>query len=342
MKLPGVACTVVVAAALVGRASAEPAPIAIEYVAPTGCPDESSVRAGIIARLGHDPFRGDATRRVLIDVTHGATGFIAAIRVHEPGKAVSRRAVGPSVACEDTVSALELVLAVLIDRARGNGPAPGPPPPRTIGDLVGPAPEPYRPYREPYKQGYEPPGWRKAAAAAAAAQAVPRRPPRKEFAVSIGSLAGAMPKTTLTFGLRAAYSITEDVRAGIYVRGGGDQGDLDSQRTYDVGVGELHAEVCSRWWLAIVCGVVGVGSKSVSIVRDDGMFVVTDVADYSSQYFLAGGSLSFDIPLGRGIIRPTVNAIVPLPPVQIESEGMERAELPIAHIGFDLALGYRW
>ncbi|MBA3460296.1 MAG: hypothetical protein H0T46_10075 [Deltaproteobacteria bacterium] len=331
MKLFGVACAVAVAAALAGNASAEPAPIAIEYLAPAGCADESSVRVGVIARLGHDPFRGDAPRRVLIDVTEGATGFIAAIQLHEPGKPQpSRRAVGPSVACEDTIAALELVLAVLIDPDHGSA-APGPPsqPPKTFSDLVAPTPQ---------RPGYEPPGWR----AAAAAASVPKRPPRYELAISIGSLAGAMPKTTLTFGLRAGYAITEHLRAGIHARGGSDRGELDAQRTYDVGVGELHAEVCSRWWLAIVCGVIGFGSKSVSIERDDGMFVVTDVADYSSQYFLAGGSISFDIPLGRGIIRPTVNAIVPLPPVQIESEGMRRAELPIAHMGFDLALGFRW
>ena len=328
MKL--VACTVAVAAALVGRASADPASIAIEYAAPAGCPDEVRVRAGVIVRVGHDPFRGDAPRRVLIDVTEGATGFIAALQLHEPGKPVSRRAVGPSVVCEDTIAVLELVLAALITPAPAAEPPPPTTPPRTIGDLVGPPPV-----------TYEPPGWR-ATAAAAAAPAPPRKPPRKEFAISIGSLAGAMPNTVVTFGLRFGYAINKDLRAGIHIRGASDRGDLDAQRTYDVGVGELHTEVCSRWWHAILCGVVGFGTKSVSVVRDDGMFVVTDVADYSSQYFLAGGSLSLDLPLGRGIVRPSVNAIVPLPPVQIESEGMQREELSIAHIGFDLSLGYRW
>jgi hypothetical protein len=322
----GVACAVVLTA---GSAGADPAPlgpIAIEYVAPAVCPDEISLRAGVIARLGQDPFRGDAPRRALIDVAQTAAGFVAAIELHEPGQPASRRAVGPAQRCEDAVDALELALAVIIDPTRG-----AEPPPKPV--VTSPPPPP----RLPSGPGrYEPPGWREAAR--------PPAPPRYELGVSVGSLAGAMPESSVTLGIRAGYAIDERWRAGVYARYGRGHGDLDPAhvRTYEIGIAELHAEGCLKQMLLIACAFAGVGSKSVTIERDDGMFVVTTVADYSDPYFVVGASVALDLPLGGGFLRPSLDALIPLPAVAIESEGASRYDVPFGELGFDLALGYRW
>lgn len=314
-------------------AAADPTPITIEYTAAIGCPDEISVRAGVIARLGRDPFRTDAPRRALIDVTRTGAGYVAAIELHEPGQPVTRKAVGPAQKCADAIDALELALAVIVDPA-----STGATPPLTIPFRTdAPSPPPPQPYPRPVTPPYEPPGW-----GATRAPAAPPAPPKYELAVAFGSVSGSMPEAAVSFGLRAGYVVAEDLRAGIYARFAREDGDLDPMRSYDISTAELHAEICTKRWLAIGCAVIGVGSKSVRIDRDDGMFVVTKVADSSDPYFLAGASLSFDLPLGRGVLRPTVNAVVPMPPVQIESEGQRRAELSIVEIGFDLALGYRW
>ena len=37
-------------------------PFALDYAAPPACPDEITLRAGVIARLGHDPFDASAAR----------------------------------------------------------------------------------------------------------------------------------------------------------------------------------------------------------------------------------------------------------------------------------------
>lgn len=333
MRTLSIACVLL---ASVRVAAADPQPIAIEYTAPIGCPDEISVRAGVIARLGKDPFRTDAPRRALIDVTRTGAGFVAAIELHEPGQPVSRKAVGPAVKCDDAIDALELALAVIVDPAITGAPAPTPPVTIPFRTDAPPPPAP-QPYPQASRPAYEPPGWGRARAPVA-----PPSPPRYELAIAFGTLSGAAPQGMATFGLRAGYVISEELHAGMYARFGRDDGDLDASRTYNASIAELHAEICTKKWLALGCAVIGVGSKSVTIDRDDGMFVITKVADYSTPYFLAGASLSFDLPLGRGILRPTVNALVPMPPVQLESEGLRRAELPIVDVGFDLALGYRW
>jgi hypothetical protein len=302
-------------------------PIAIEYVAPAACPDEISLRAGVIARLGTDPFRGDAPRVAMIDVEPTGAGFVAAIELREPGHEVTRRAVGPAVRCEDAVAALELALAVIIDPTYSSQPVP---PPQQPAPLPPTAPV-----------VYEPPGWR---------VAPPSGPPplrRHELAFAVGVVAGTHPDSEGTFGLRAGYMVDEHWRIGMLGRLANGNGtltmDSSGERTYETRTSELEVEGCRRYHFAIGCVLLGLGSKSVNIRRYDvSVGTSHEVADYSDLFAIAGANLSLEVPLGHAFLRPLVEANVPLPNVPIESEGLRHVELPAVVVAFDLALGYRW
>jgi hypothetical protein len=312
---------VTLAIVLARVAAAEPAPISIEYVAPAECPDEISLKAGVIARLGHDPFDGDAARRAMIDVRPTGAGYVAAIEVREPGRAVARRAVGPARRCEDAVEALELALAVIVDPTIGDSP----PTPSPVPSPPPPSPPPPQPQR------YDMPDWRPP-------PPVVEGPRRHEIAIVIGAIAGAGPDNAGYFGVRAGFAIGARWRIGVVGRIADASGDLDAERSMNGRVSELAAEGCVRYRYVIACGIAGVGSKSVRIYRTGG----ETVADYSDPFGLIGVDAALEIPLGNAFLRPLVEGAIPLPNVAIESEGVRRVDLPFARLAFDLALGYRW
>jgi len=319
---------ITVAAAIApARAFADVTPISIEYVAPSECPDEISLKAGVIARLGTDPFKGDAHRVAMIEVKPMAAGFVAGIELHEPGREVTRRVVGPAARCEDAVDALELALAVIIDPTYTSQPAPPPPQQPTPPPVQAPV-------------TYEPPGWRTAPA--------PEALRRHEIALAIGVVAGMHPESEGTFGLRAGYMLDEHWRIGMLGRLANGRGtltmdSLGNERTYETRTSELEVEGCRRYRFVIGCALVGLGTKSVNIRKYD-VAIPSDeeVADYNDLFAIAGANLSLEVPLGHAFLRPLVEGNVPLPNVPIESEGIRHIELPPVVLAFDLALGYRW
>lgn len=320
--MPARVVLVLLVASAVAQADPRPVePIALQYLAPAGCPDEISLKAGVIARLGQDPFKGDAKRFVNIDVQPTAAGYVAAIELREPGREVARRAVGPAVKCGDAIDALELALAVIIDPTAGSPPPPPPSPPQPTGPIL-----------------YEPPGWR--------APPGPQAPPAPrvyELAIAIGLVSGEHPESEGYFGVRAGYRIGERWRIGLVGRVASGSGSLsDPALFYQTRTSEVVVEGCARKQFLMACGLVGVGSKSVAIDRYTSGVGDSRVADYSDPYGLAGANLSLEVPLGNAFLRPMIEGGFPLPNVAIKSEGMDRADLPIAELSFDLALGYRW
>ena len=317
-----------IAVAIAGAAEAVAQPrstIAIEYVAPAGCPDEISVRAGVIARLGRDPFFGESVRKAFVDVQQTATGFIATIELREGGTA-SRRAIGPTSKCEDAVAALELALAVIVDPAYG-ATAPPPAGPRPF---VAPAP-----YPEP-RRTYEPPGWQRAPL-----PTTPPAPPKHEIAFAIGGLTSQHPDLATAFLLRAAY-LFPSWKLGMLAR-------LSSSTNVEANLSlranqvELLAEGCRTQGLVLLCAAVGVGNKSVEIGDFDSDPMSPDRgAEYSSAFLETAFSAALHVPLGRAFLRPTVELAIPIPAVKIESLGVERYRVGFGQVGFDLALGYRW
>lgn len=319
--------------------------IAIEYVAPAVCPDEISLRAGVIARLGRDPFFGDADRKAFIDVKQTAAGFVAAIELRE-GRGASRRAIGPTSKCEDAVNALELALAVIIDPAY-NAPSSSSTQPTTTQPTMQPLPPPvsgppinrtvpYPPNR--VGGGYEPPGWRNLPSPNQA----PPAPPKHEIAFAIGGLTSQHPETAMALSLRAAY-LMPAWRIGVLARLSSGTG-VDDKLNLRANQTEVLAEGCRRQGFFLLCAAAGIGNKDVEIgdYGYDGTGTPRD-AEYSKAFFETAFSAALEIPLGtRAFLRPSAELALPLPAVKIESLGVERYRVGFGQVGFDLALGYRW
>jgi hypothetical protein len=330
---------VAIATASIAGAQTAPSTIAIEYVAPSVCPDEISLKAGVIARLGRDPFFGDSNRKAFIDVKQTAAGFVAAIELREPGQGPSRRAIGPTSKCEDAVNALELALAVIVDPA--SGPASSSTTPTTpTGPTMPSGPPVDRTVRYAPNQvrGYEPPGWR----TLPPPNFAPPEPPTHEIAFAIGGLSSQHPSTAMALSLRAAY-LMPAWRIGVLARlsSGTNVDDMLDLRANQT---EILGEGCRRQDFFLLCVAVGIGSKSVEIgdYGYDGTGTPRD-AQYSKAFFETAFSAALEVPLGRrAFFRPTAELALPLPAVKIESLGVERYRVGFGQIGFDLALGYRW
>ena len=289
-------------------------PFALDYAAPPACPDEITLRAGVIARVGHDPFDANAPSHIIVRIEETPRGFIGSVAT---GGGAPRSIRGTS--CSDAVEALELELAMIVDPARAAPPPPPPPP------VV--APPPYVAPPLAVGTGWPPPP-------------PPPERPKRELALAFGSVSGSHPSSAFSWGVRAGY-VMPAWRLGIVARIGTQSGGIDAMRSQRTQTVELVAEGCVRRWLAMACVLAGVGSKSVTVTSES-MFVVTTEADYRDPYALVGANAGIDLPLGRAFLRPTVEAAFPLPQVQIESKGAQVADLSAVQLGFDLAIGLRW
>ncbi|MGZ3454115.1 MAG: hypothetical protein ACXVEF_31195 [Polyangiales bacterium] len=103
-----------VAGAPLALAAAERPAAHLEYARKPGaelCADESGTRDAVAARLGYDPFRDDAERRIKVTITHDGKGFHATI---EEGTRV-RKLDSASKDCADLSSSIAVSLATAID-----------------------------------------------------------------------------------------------------------------------------------------------------------------------------------------------------------------------------------
>jgi hypothetical protein len=103
--------------AIATRASADPLMVSLDYTRdPTaeGCPDAQSIRDGVAAQLGRDPFTASAATTISTTIrgTDGQLQATITVRGNADGQRELRAPVGR---CEDLASAVELAIAIGID-----------------------------------------------------------------------------------------------------------------------------------------------------------------------------------------------------------------------------------
>jgi len=282
-------------------------PFALDYVAPPSCPDEMALRAGVITKVGRNPSDANAPDHIVVRIEATKDGFVGSVAA---SGADARPVMAQS--CKDAVDTIELQIATFVQPQQPTQP-------------VQPYVQPYRPY---VATAWPPPP-------------PPPERPRRELGIAIGSVSGSHPESATVLGLRAGYVLPR-WWFGAVARVATQEGNVDAQRDARTQTVEILAEACSRRWLVLGCVLAGAGAKSVRIDRDDGMFVITNVADYRDPYALVGASVALDVPLGRAFLRPGIEAAFPIPQVAIESEGVQRADLSSIQLEFELALGLRW
>lgn len=118
----GTAALVVAAGAAHGaeRAELRVRPVSL----PEACPDEAALRAGVVSRLGEDPFGADAPLDIVVAVEPMATELVGRILVERDGEPVGeRRVAAVHRDCEALTEALAVAIAIILD------PLPSPPAP---------------------------------------------------------------------------------------------------------------------------------------------------------------------------------------------------------------------
>jgi hypothetical protein len=160
MKLGSFALFVSTAlASLVGtsRARAEPTARLAYVVTAPSCPDETSFRALVTARLGRDPFTPVSEDQADVGVRRDGAGLSGRVVVRRSGKVAAERSIRASAGeCDTLVEALAAVAALAIDPDAALRPSerlpelpPSTPPPAATMTPVKPPPEvvEYRPLR---------------------------------------------------------------------------------------------------------------------------------------------------------------------------------------------------
>lgn len=127
---PGVAIVAALAASHFPARADAPRVSKLTYTARgRDCPDESSFRALVVARIGRDPFVDGAEDAVAVELESNATasrGKLVVTRASKP-PAERRFTEGPS-ACEALTEAIATAAALAIDPVAATSPKPPPPP----------------------------------------------------------------------------------------------------------------------------------------------------------------------------------------------------------------------
>lgn len=130
--------------AIAAPAFAEPRLVSLGYLRRPGadsCPDESSLRSRIAARLGSNPFRDDAPTQLEVVVGQSPVGLGATVTLREraTSKSLGRRTLeSHATDCRELADAMELAIALAIDPLYQTRPATEAPPQSTLAPIAHP------------------------------------------------------------------------------------------------------------------------------------------------------------------------------------------------------------
>lgn len=286
------------------------------------CPDESSFRKLVIARLGYDPFVQDAHDRVRVSLTARGTRVAASIVLLREGHAAPapRIVEGAPSECESLLAALATTLSIALHSE----------PARPAEESAPPEAEPEAPEdRRPALDAPAPPP-----------APIPAAPPRAE--ARLGLFASAAPVVSVgvapaaTLGGEGGLGLRRG-RFSIEVRGRAET--MTAPTRVDSG-DRLRASIytgalvpCGAIGSARVCGLLRLGifdGQGVDLVTKDG----------SALFYAAlGARAGYELRLGESFaLEPSVEAAVPLRRITLGIAGTDVWTAPILSASAALAL----
>ncbi len=263
------------------------------------CPDVDVIRAGVVARLGYEPFDDRAERAVAATVNRTGRTLEARIEIAgADGKATAeRKLVSRRSDCVELASALELAISIAIDPLAGSRPRPAPaaPPPAPPPPAPPPPPE-IIVVREP-------------APPSQPAQPPPVPPVPIGFQVRLGGLGsvGSAPAATI------GGSVQASARRGSFSLGLEGRGDLTSTTTLEfdnMRVGDMQTS--SLMGSLVPCALRGVLEGCALLSAGAIRAASHDLAmpqQVSAPFVALGARVGLELPLG-GILSAGVHADV--------------------------------
>lgn len=309
-------CGVAFAALATSEArAAEAPPATLDYEVARGvdgCPAADELRGAIATRLGYDPFRDDAARRLTARIDRASGALEGRIELRdERGIALGSRSLrAPS--CAELATSLAFAISMAIDPLHAlapppnaaRAPSPSPPPP-TRDAPIDAAP-----------LSVDAPAATPREAPPAAPRTTTPLAPRVHASVGaagLGLLAGVSPLFALGAGLRRGDAAI-DVE-GRFAPASSVQVDGGTVRTSTLGVALLP---CAHLDPFVVCGVVTVGALQ-------GEAEGVDAPEKASTVFAqAGGRIGAAIRLApRTTLEPFVESLATLTRTRLNFRGRE-------------------
>lgn len=279
----------------------------LDYAAADRCPDASFFRDRVVLkRPSHvDPFAADAPGRLVVSVTHDATGYRGRWDAYDAAGALVRgHDLGPVWNCHDLVDGLAFGFVLRFD-APAPAPAPVPAP--------APAPTPaFTPTLAPVAPPVEAPK--------------PAPAPARAGRVTLG-VSGLLGLATMpapggggafALGWRAPWwSVSAELRAMMTLNA-----PVDSLHRVSLHRVTGAALPCVHWRWVFGCGAVELGalggSSDADMPASDSAFITT-----------LGGRVGVEIPLGRLLaFRAAVDGFGTVKPAVIRISGEPRWETP--------------
>lgn len=274
-------------------AGAAPRVVSLTYVRGAGaaeCPDDETVRAGVAARLGYEPFDGRADTRISATIARvGRTMEATLVVTDGAGQVVAeRRLSSRGKDCVELTSAVELAISIAIDPVGGGRPRPKaeePPPPAPAP----PAPPP--PPAAIVLSDRSPPTITQAPG--------PVRPAGKPivFETSVGAVVsmGSAPAPAFGGSIRLALR-----RGAVSV---GLEGRADLPVTAPLRVGDMRTSLltgsvvpCLHSWIFSGCLLTTAGA-----LRAAGHGLVDERA-VTMSFLAIGGRLALELPITRSVL----------------------------------------
>jgi hypothetical protein len=258
-----------------------------------GCPDEAAIRSSVSARLGYDPFRAGAERRISATITRTGKVLRAEVELRDAtGKVTgSRRISSTKNDCSELAAAMSLAMSIAIDPQSQTRPAPAPaplPPPAPAPPPVeNPTPELVPPAPPELEPAPAPPSPARALDRAApwsspgpALRHYPPESPPSSDSIQVRLSAGGVASLGTEPGLALGVIVHAGIRwraASIGLEG---RADLPTSADADQG-GRVTASLqlaslvpCGHWRVLVVCALGSVGAlrgegSGVDVPKED-------------------------------------------------------------------------
>jgi hypothetical protein len=302
------------------------------------CPDADAIRAGVVARLGYEPFddRPNVAANMVVSATVNRVGRALEARIQIAGAdgkgTAERRLVSRQSDCLELASAMELAISIAIDPLAGDRPRPAAPAPPSPPP---PAPPPRPPatvivVREP------------------APPPAPAPPPPAPgvpivFQVRLGGLGAVGAAAAATVG----GSVQASARRGSFSLGLEGRGDLPATTTLTLGsapVGEMQTSLligslvpCALRGVLEGCALLSAGAIRAS-ARD-----LDRPQEASAPFVAVGARVGLELPLG-GVLSAGAHAdvLAPLTQLVLRVSGQPVWTSPAITAAFGVTIGARF
>jgi hypothetical protein len=289
------------------------------------CPDETTVRQAVAARLGYDPFFAAADKTIVARILRSRDELRATVELVDDKGIVRgvREFKAKAGQCEELVATMALAISIAID-------------PTNPGILGGPPKAHPEPPPRPTPASRE----RSTPKSPPIAPASPPQPPEADVAEPKDEPEAPAPKITFrtTAAVLAAFGTAPSPTAGLVLSAGlrrglwslAAEGRGELPGTTDVPGGRIRTSLwagalvpCIHWDPLSVCATAWLGS-----LRAQGLDFPASRLDHA-LYAAAGVRLGLDIPISeQWAFHPAVDVLGPLFPVNVTVDGWSQWQAP--------------